>query len=71
MFYRVRADLAFTEPDEGYDFFQDCQIALSKANVINPGQPNEKRGSIMIERCYHDQDPVLPCEVIDQQEVSE
>lgn len=64
MFYRVRADLAFTEKDEANDFAHDCQVALPKANIINPGQENEERGYIMVEKCYHDEDPAKPCDLL-------
>ena len=36
MFYRVRADLSFTEWDEANDFFHDCQVALPKAKMALP-----------------------------------
>lgn len=62
MFYRVSADLVFTEEDEAKDFLHDCQVALPKSSVINPGQNNEERSTILTQNCYHDEDPVKPCE---------
>jgi len=67
MFYRVRADLPFTIEDEATDFYHDCEIALPKASVVNPDALNEERGSILLEKCYHDEDPPRPCEVIEQE----
>lgn len=61
MFYRVRADLAFTDLDEGNDFYHDCVVALPKSNLINPGQPNQEGGTIVMEECYHDENPQKPC----------
>lgn len=65
MFYRVRADLAFTEEDEAYDFAHDCEIVLEKASIINQGAQNEERGYFQLEKCYHDEDPAKPCELLD------
>ena len=64
MFYRVRADLPFTDLDEANDFFHDCELALPKAQTINPGTETEEEGHIIIEKCYHDQTPTIPCEPI-------
>jgi len=64
MFKRVRADLPFTQEDEAEDFYHDCELALAKATVINPGQPSEERGFIFLEECHHDEDPPKPCQVI-------
>lgn len=69
MFYRVTADLAFTDHDEATDFYHDCQLALPKASVINPGQDNEERGSILLQVCYHDEHPTKPCEPLDYRDV--
>jgi len=66
MFYRVTADILFQIPDEGTDFFHDCEIALGKGVTINPGQPNEEKSRILWQRCYHDDDPTKPCEVIEE-----
>jgi len=66
MFYRTTMQLAFTSEDEGKDFYYDGQIALPKAHTINPGQLNEERGHIILERCYHDEEPAKPCETISE-----
>ena len=67
MFYRVTADMTFTIPDEAEDFYHDCQVALPKSQVINPGQDNEERSHISIHLCYHDEDPPKPCELIGEE----
>lgn len=61
-------NLAFEEEDEAEDFYHDGQIALPKAKVINPGQPNEERGYILLQKCFHDDQPPSPCETIHLQE---
>ncbi|MEM2370595.1 MAG: hypothetical protein QXH51_06805 [Candidatus Bathyarchaeia archaeon] len=34
--------------------------------TIRRGEPAEERSFIILERCYHDEDPTKPCEVIEQ-----
>lgn len=67
MFYRVTANLPFTDEDEANDFYHDCQVAIPKADTINPGQPNEEQGYIKLVKCHHDEDPNQPCELISEQ----
>jgi len=66
MFYRVTANLHFTEPDEANDFYHDCQVALPKSDTINPDTISIEKGHIEIHKCYHDEDPTKPCEVINE-----
>jgi len=66
MFKRVTANLFFTREDEGEDFYHDCEIAFGKAVTINPGQPNSEHSHIVIQECYHDQSPSIPCIVLDE-----
>lgn len=40
MIYEVNAKLLFASEDESKDFFRDCELALIKATVINPNEPN-------------------------------
>ena len=71
MFYRVIATLAFTIEDEATDFYHDCEIALPKASTINPNQPNIERGTIRMQKCYHDETPTKPCEVLKSGQVED
>jgi len=64
MFYRIRADIPFTSADEANDFYVDCQKAIIKGSVINPHQPDEERGVIQEEKCFHDEDPHIPCVIL-------
>lgn len=70
MFYRVTANLHFTIQDEANDFYHDCELALAKAQTINPGQLNQETGAIILQKCYHDENPNQPCEVISTAETS-
>ena len=64
MFYQVRANLFFTERDEAWDFYHDCELALKKTGVINPNSQNIEFGTIELIANNHDQDPAKPCAVI-------
>ncbi|MBA7493221.1 hypothetical protein ES702_03787 [subsurface metagenome] len=64
MFYRVRIDLAYPEDANPKAIQAHANTLFHDAMTINPGQPNEERGYIMLEKCYHDEDPPRPCEVI-------
>lgn len=68
MFYEVRADIFFTEEDEAVDFFHDCQLALPKGTVVNPGQENQQCSAIDYLKCHHDDNPNTPCELIDHED---
>jgi len=66
MFYRVTADLLFTDEDEARDFFHDCQMACPKSMVVHPGEENEERGHCMLVACRHNETPYAPCSVLDE-----
>lgn len=66
MFYRVHADLSFTDPDEANDFYHDCELACRKAQIINPGATNQESGHIQLEKCFHDETPNLPCILLEE-----
>lgn len=64
MFYQVRAIIFFHSQDEATDFYHDCELALPKGDVMNPGQPDQECGIIDLIKCHHDEFPHEPCEVI-------
>lgn len=64
MLYRIRIDLAFTDHDPVSDILDKAIDHLEHAVTINPGQTQEEKGFIIEERCYHDEDPNIPCEII-------
>lgn len=65
MIYEVRANLFFKEEDEAIDFFGDCQLALPKSVVVHPDDPNAERPRVELIKCYHDEQPTKPCEVVE------
>lgn len=66
MFYRIRVDLAYPEDTNPKAILAKAKDLLYTSVIINPGQINEERGYITLEKCYHDDDPTKPCEVIQQ-----
>lgn len=64
MFYRIRIDMAFTEEDAVRDIEDKTLDHLANAVVINPGHTNQEIGYIRLEKCYHDEQPPKPCELI-------
>ncbi len=67
MFYRVTADLFFTSEDEANDFYHDCELACPKSSVINPGEANQEQARILLQRCFHNEQPPRDCETIHAQ----
>jgi len=66
MFYRVRIDMAFTNPGVYIGLVEHALGILDQAHTINPGQAPEEKGYIKTEKCYHDEDPTKPCEAIEE-----
>lgn len=67
MFYRVKIDLAFTNPGVYEGLVNHAQGIISQAITINPEQDNQERGFIITQECFHDETPTKPCVVIDEQ----
>lgn len=65
MIYQVRANMFFGKKDEAIDFFGDCQIALGKSVVLHPDSLNAERPRVELIKCYHDEHPTQPCEVVE------
>lgn len=61
MIYEVRATMFFNQEDEADDFFHDCEVALPKATVVNPGQPSQECSTADLIKCRHDDHPPEPC----------
>ena len=65
MLYRVRLDLAFDAEDISQAIFDKAKQVLSKAVKIASQDNAEGEPSFMeIHKCYHDEDPSKPCEII-------
>lgn len=63
MFYRIRIDLAYPSDTNPKSILAHTKNLMPGAIIINPHQDNEERGYIILEKCYHDEDPTKPCEV--------
>jgi len=61
MIYQVNATLFFDEYDDAVDFVHDCQLAMDKAVVVHPDEPNQQGCSVELIKCYHDETPTTPC----------
>jgi len=61
MIYEVTATLFFNTEDEAKDFYHDCEIALAKAIVVKPDQPDQQCSVIERIGCRHDLSPPEPC----------
>jgi len=66
MLYRITLDLSFTDRDAVDDILDKALDHLSEAVTINQGQINQEIGQIITEKCYHDEDPLRPCELTAQ-----
>jgi len=71
MFYRIRVDLAYPQDINPKAILAHTKSLMPEAIVINPGQPNEESGSIILEECYHDEDPTKPCVLIENWQVED
>lgn len=64
MIYQVTATMYFDVENEATDFFHDCHIALPKAIVVKPGQPDQQCSVADLLECRHDHTPPDPCSLI-------
>lgn len=64
MFYRIVTSLNFATEDEGKDFYHDAEVALPKSETIILIVGHEIKGTIYLQKCFHDEDPTKPCELI-------
>ena len=65
MFYRIRVDLAYPEDINPKAILAFTKNLMPQAIIINPNQPNEERGYIVLEHCFHDDTPTQPCVVVE------
>lgn len=64
MIYEVRAHIFFTDENDAKDYMENSLSYLKIGVVVNPDQENKQGCSIELIKCYHDETPTLPCEVI-------
>jgi len=67
MKYRVRADLIFDDEARATGLAQAVKNLMKHATIIRPGEVNEERSNFTFERCYHDESPPRPCEIIESE----
>ena len=71
MKYRIIATV-FVDPSNEtkvMTLYTALKNAKAIFEVINAGKVNEERSRIEIHKCYHDEIPPKPCELIDKVEV--
>lgn len=68
MYKRIRLDLAFDTDDPRNDIVEEVLQRIGSAVVVQEGQPEEERGYMELEDCYHNV-PNEPCIITDRWEV--
>jgi len=70
MLYRVRLDLAFATEEIPRDIWARAEAMLTRVvKIANKDNPMGEPSFIEIHKCYHDEDPAKPCEIITRIEV--
>ena len=70
MLYRVRLDLAFNTEDIPQAVFDKAKQVLAKAvKIASTDNPTGELSFIEVLRCYHDESPAKPCEIIKRVEL--
>lgn len=64
MFYRIRVDLTFTKEASINAIKNTVYDQLKNSVIINQDQINEEVGYVLLEKCYHDEDPTKACEIL-------
>lgn len=70
MKYRISLDLAFDKEASAQAVLKTAKDHLKNAVTINPGLPTEEKGTIILHDCFHDEDPVKDCVIIEHHETS-
>lgn len=66
MIYELRIDCFFTDKSAFDDIVDKLEDGKDHMTVVNPGQLDQQCSIIEQIKCYHDEDPHLPCPVIDR-----
>ena len=70
MLYRLRVDLCFNEEVSANGVFEKAKAILGKAvKIAVKGDGLPEVSFIEVHKCYHDEDPRKPCEIIKRVEV--
>jgi len=64
MFYKITIVAAFDDLPPMDWLIPIRQYFLNHAQTINPGQENREISFYTLEKCYHDLEPTIPCEIL-------
>ena len=70
MFYRITLDCNVVNPQHIDAIKAGLKLLFQQAITVNPGQPHSERSFITVQRCYHDETPAEPCQVIEHVETA-
>ena len=70
MFYQLRVDCFLKDQDSLNDVLEELEKRKENMSVVNPGLPQQELSTIKVIKCYHDENPLKPCELIQSWEVS-
>jgi len=65
MKWRIRADIILSDESKAVDIFENLKKERDKFETINRGELNEERSRVELEKCYHDEELIKPCEIIE------
>jgi len=63
--FRIRADIILNDEGEAMGIFASLKGKKELFVTIRKGEPSEERSRVSIEKCYHDEEPSKPCEIIE------
>lgn len=66
MNYRIMIDISFEKEASARAVLKTAKDHIKNSVIINPGTPNEERGYIRLQECYHDEDPWGACQLIEE-----
>ena len=68
MFYRLTINVNVRNPIHIDEIKTALRLLFRQAETINPGQPNSEQSYITLQKCYHDEAQVRPCEIMEHVE---
>jgi len=64
MKYRLTFTIFIDDESDAERIYRFLEDKRGIFKTVNKGKPEEERSSVRLERCYHDEEPPKPCEVI-------
>jgi len=64
MKYRLTFTIFLDGEEDAEKIFRFIEEKRGIFRTIKKGMPEEERSSVRLEKCYHDEEPPKPCEVI-------